>query len=68
MSARVELGAGFCIFKPDPEQSRRDNQAKKLGAELELESDFKVVFQAVVIVDSKTSSYFCNLEMEYQNT
>ena len=40
---------------------------KKLGAGLEPESDFKVVFQAVVIVDSKTSNYFCILEIEYHN-
>ena len=40
---------------------------KKLGAGVELESDFKVVFEVVMIVGGRMSHYFCSLEMEYQN-
>ena len=40
---------------------------KKLGAGLEPESDFKVVFKVEVIVGSKISNYFCILDIEYQN-
>ena len=40
---------------------------KKLGVAVELESDFKIVFYAVVIVGIGMSNYFCSLEIEYQN-
>ena len=64
---RVKLGAGFCIFQPEPERSRSANFKKKLVVGVEPESDFKVVFEVVMIVGGRMSHYFCSLEMEYQN-
>ena len=46
---------------------RSANFKKKLGAGVEPESDFKVVFEIVMIVGGRMSHYFCSLEMEYQN-
>ena len=34
---------------------------------MEPESDFKLVFEVVMIVGGKMSHYFCSLEVEYQN-
>ena len=65
--SRSRVGAGFCIFQPEPERSRSAKFKKKLEAGVEPKSDFKVVFEVVMIVSGRMSHYFCSLEMEYQN-
>ena len=73
-AARVEHGAG-AESEPDfafLSRSRSGagvtiNQTIKLGTGLDPESDFKIIFQAIVIVGSKMSNYFFILDMEYQN-